>query len=81
MSKAKDDKLIAEYFENGGTITTLPSSEEVIEPFEGPLKPSNKPIQFDRNGKRIYENLNKPVLDFIPTADYSILDSTQDHGE
>ena len=58
---ANDQELIEQYLSSGGTIKVSSEAEPVFEPYKGNLIPSSK-IKYDRNGKRVYENLGKTPL-------------------
>ena len=58
---ANDQELIEQYLSSGGTIKVFSEAEPVFEPYKGTLIPTSK-IKYDRNGKRIYENLGKTHL-------------------
>ena len=58
---SNDQELIEQYLASGGTIKVFSEAEPVFEPYKGTLIPTSK-IKYDRNGKRIYENLGKTPL-------------------
>ena len=58
---ANDQELIEQYLSSGGIIKVYSEAEPVFEPYKGTLIPSSK-IKYDRNGKRVYENLGKTPL-------------------
>ena len=58
---AKDQELIEQYLSSGGTIKVFHEAEQVFEPYKGTLIPTSK-IKYDRNGKRVYQNLGKTPL-------------------
>ena len=58
---ANDQELIEHYLSSGGTIKVFSEAEPVFEPYKGTLIPSSK-IKYDKNGKRVYENLGKTPL-------------------
>ena len=58
---ANDQELIQQYLSSGGTIKVFHEAEPVFEPYKGTLIPTSK-IKYDRNGKRVYENLGKTPL-------------------
>ena len=58
---ANDQELIEQYLSSGGTIKVFSEAEPVFEPYKGTLIPSSK-IKYDRNGRRVYENLGKTPL-------------------
>ena len=58
---AKDQELIEQYLSSGGTIKVFSEAEPVFEYYKGTLIPSSK-IKYDKNGKRVYENLGKTPL-------------------
>ena len=58
---ANDQELIEQYLSSGGTIKVSSEAETVFEPYKGTLIPTSK-IKYDRNGKRIYQNLGKTPL-------------------
>ena len=58
---ANDQELIEQYLSSGGTIKVYSEAEPVFEPYKGTLIPSSK-IKYDKNGKRVYENLGKTPL-------------------
>ena len=58
---ANDQELIEQYLSSGGTIKVFSEAEPVFEPYKGTLIPSSK-IKYDKNGKRVYENLGKTPL-------------------
>ena len=58
---ANDQELIEHYLSSGGTIKVFSEAEPVFEPYKGTLIPTSK-IKYDRNGKRVYENLGKTPL-------------------
>ena len=58
---ANDQELIEQYLSSGGTIKVFSKAEPVFEPYKVTLIPSSK-IKYDRNGKRVYENLGKTPL-------------------
>ena len=58
---ANDKELIEQYLSSGGTIKVYSEAEPVFEPYKGTLIPASK-IKYDRNGKRVYENLGKTPL-------------------
>ena len=58
---ANDQELIEQYLSSGGTIKVFSEAEPVFEPYKGTLIPTSK-IKYDRNGKRVYENLGKTPL-------------------
>ena len=57
----KDQELINNYLASGGTIKIYSEAEQVFEPYKGTLIPTSK-IKYDRNGKRVYQNLGKTPL-------------------
>ena len=59
---AKDQQLIEQYLASGGTIKVFSEAEQVVEPYKGNLIPSTSKFRYDRNGKRVYENLGKTSL-------------------
>ena len=59
MSKT-DQQLIDEYLAKGGTITVIPFVPDKYEPPTN-LIPTHQPYVYDRYGKRVYANLNKPI--------------------
>ena len=58
---ASDQELIEQYLSSGGTIKVFSEAEPVFEPYKGTLIPTSK-IKYDRNGKRVYQNLGKTPL-------------------
>ena len=58
---ANDQELIEQFLSSGGTIKVFSEAEPVFEPYKGTLIPTSK-IKYDRNGKRVYENLGKTPL-------------------
>ena len=58
---ANYQELIEQYLSSGGTIKVSSEAEPVFEPYKGTLIPTSK-IKYDRNGKRVYENLGKTPL-------------------
>ena len=58
---ANDQELIEQYLSSGGTIKVFSEAEPVFEPYKGTLIPTST-IKYDRNGKRVYENLGKTPL-------------------
>ena len=58
---ANDQELIEQYLSSGGTIKVYSEAEPVFGPYKGTLIPSSK-IKYDKNGKRVYENLGKTPL-------------------
>ena len=58
---ANDQELIEQYLSSGGIIKVSSEAEPVFEPYKGTLIPSSK-IKYDKNGKRVYENLGKTPL-------------------
>ena len=58
---ANDQELIEQYLSSGGTIKVSSEAEPVFEPYKGTLIPTSK-IKYDRNGRRIYQNLGKTPL-------------------
>ena len=58
---ANDQELIEQYLSSGGTIKVFSEAEPVFESYKGTLIPSSK-IKYDKNGKRVYENLGKTPL-------------------
>ena len=58
---ANDQELIEQYLSSGGIIKVFSEAEPVFEPYKGTLVPTSK-IKYDRNGKRVYENLGKTPL-------------------
>ena len=58
----KDQELIEQYLYSGGTIKVFSEAEQVFEPYKGTLIPSTSKVKYDRNGKRVYENLGKTLL-------------------
>mgnify|MGYP003611276265 FL=1 len=58
---ANDQELIEQYLSSGGTIKVFSEAEPVFEPYKGTLIPTSK-IKYDRNGKRVYQNLGKTPL-------------------
>ena len=58
---ANDQELIEQYLALGGTIKVSSEAEPVFEPYKGTLIPTSK-IKYDKNGKRVYQNLGKTPL-------------------
>ena len=58
---ANNQELIEHYLSSGGIIKVSSEAEPVFEPYKGTLIPTSK-IKYDRNGKRIYQNLGKTPL-------------------
>ena len=58
---ANDQELIEQFLSSGEIIKVFSEAEPVFEPYKGTLIPTSK-IKYDRNGKRVYENLGKTPL-------------------
>ena len=61
MNYKSDQELIDAYLASGKTITICPCIDEVVGPYEGKLQKSGTPMEFNRDGTRIYRNLGKTM--------------------